>query len=201
GPSCQGHDPSLRCGEAGAPSPLRFGADESGASIDRRTRRLIGAPRAPPPPRCAIRPRAPAARLRPRASAARDCECAQPPQGEGRAHESSSCGVRLTAAADRRCRCSCRPPGPPRRELATELERRAIHRRLSCASAPVSLRAETVFGPSVDTAGQGDVAARGSMYFQFANVLVFFALAFVLCGLMLGLGILLRPANPSRSKL
>src|SRR5207244_10932182 len=40
-----------------------------------------------------------------------------------------------------------------------------------------------------------------SLYFQFANVLVFFALAFVLCGLMLGLGILLRPANPSRSKL
>src|SRR5207245_6610059 len=39
------------------------------------------------------------------------------------------------------------------------------------------------------------------MYFQFANVLVFFALAFVLCGMMLGLGILLRPANPSRSKL
>ncbi len=39
------------------------------------------------------------------------------------------------------------------------------------------------------------------MYFQFANVLVFFALAFALCGLMLGLGILLRPANPSRSKL
>ena len=39
------------------------------------------------------------------------------------------------------------------------------------------------------------------MYFQFANVLVFFALAFVLCGLMLGLGILLRPANPSRNKL
>ena len=39
------------------------------------------------------------------------------------------------------------------------------------------------------------------MYFQFANVLVFFLLAFVLCGLMLGLGILLRPANPSRSKL
>src|SRR5439155_22577298 len=34
------------CGEAGAPSPLRFGADESGASIDRRTRRLIGAPNA-----------------------------------------------------------------------------------------------------------------------------------------------------------
>ena len=39
------------------------------------------------------------------------------------------------------------------------------------------------------------------MYFQFANVLVFFLLAFVLCGLMLGLGILLRPANPSRTKL
>jgi len=39
------------------------------------------------------------------------------------------------------------------------------------------------------------------MYFQFANVLVFFLLAFVLCGLMLGLGMLLRPANPSRAKL
>jgi NADH-quinone oxidoreductase subunit A len=39
------------------------------------------------------------------------------------------------------------------------------------------------------------------MYFQFANVLVFFLLAFVLCGLMLGLGILLRPANPSHAKL
>jgi NADH-quinone oxidoreductase subunit A len=39
------------------------------------------------------------------------------------------------------------------------------------------------------------------MYFHFANVLVFFLLAFVLCGLMLGLGILLRPANPSVGKL
>src|SRR5215472_13070423 len=39
------------------------------------------------------------------------------------------------------------------------------------------------------------------MYFQFANVLVFFALAFVLCGLMLGLGQLLRPSNPNLSKL
>src|SRR5262252_1908485 len=39
------------------------------------------------------------------------------------------------------------------------------------------------------------------MYFDFANVLVFFLLAFVLCGLMLGLGILLRPANPSVGKL
>src|SRR5881396_2081000 len=39
------------------------------------------------------------------------------------------------------------------------------------------------------------------MYFQFANVLVFFALALVLCGLMLGLGILLRPSNPSSGKL
>src|SRR5438876_2551586 len=48
---------------------------------------LIGAPRAPPPPRCAIRPRAPPARLRPRATAARDCEHPQPPQLEGRAHE------------------------------------------------------------------------------------------------------------------
>src|SRR5437660_1441658 len=39
------------------------------------------------------------------------------------------------------------------------------------------------------------------MYFQFANVLVFFALAFVLCGLMLGLGQLLRPSNPNLGKL
>ena len=39
------------------------------------------------------------------------------------------------------------------------------------------------------------------MYFQFANVLVFFALAFVLCGLMLGLGQLLRPSNPNVGKL
>src|SRR5262245_34925220 len=39
------------------------------------------------------------------------------------------------------------------------------------------------------------------MYFQFANVLVFFLLAFVLCGLMLGLGLLLRPSNPSPGKL
>src|SRR5947208_1297262 len=35
-----------------------------GASIGRRPRRLIGAPTAPPPPRCAIRPRARAARRR-----------------------------------------------------------------------------------------------------------------------------------------
>ena len=39
------------------------------------------------------------------------------------------------------------------------------------------------------------------MYFDFANVIVFFLLAFVLCGLMLGLGVLLRPANPSIGKL
>jgi len=39
------------------------------------------------------------------------------------------------------------------------------------------------------------------MYFDFANVLVFFLLAFVLCGLMLGLGLLLRPSNPSVNKL
>src|SRR2546422_8133844 len=42
---------------------LRFGAAEPGASIGRRSRRLIGAPTAPPPPRCALRPRARAARL------------------------------------------------------------------------------------------------------------------------------------------
>ena len=39
------------------------------------------------------------------------------------------------------------------------------------------------------------------MYFDFANVLVFVALAFVLCGLMLGLGLLLRPSNPNPNKL
>src|SRR5947199_9636439 len=49
-------------------------------------------------------------------------------------------------------------------------------------------------------AGRGDVAARGSMYFQFANVLVFFAPALVLCGLIPALGILPRPAHPHRSK-
>src|SRR5207247_3472129 len=36
-----------RCGEAGAPSPLRFGAAESGASIGRRARRLIELRRRP----------------------------------------------------------------------------------------------------------------------------------------------------------
>src|SRR5216117_2995848 len=61
----QERDPRRRCGEAGAPSPLRFGAAEWGASIGRRARRLIGAPTAPPPPRCAIRPRARAARRSP----------------------------------------------------------------------------------------------------------------------------------------
>jgi NADH-quinone oxidoreductase subunit A len=39
------------------------------------------------------------------------------------------------------------------------------------------------------------------MYFHFANVLVFFVLAFVLCGIMLGLGLLLRPHNPHPAKL
>ncbi len=39
------------------------------------------------------------------------------------------------------------------------------------------------------------------MHFQFANVLVFFLLGFVLCALMLGLGLLLRPSNPSPGKL
>src|SRR5438876_7393446 len=64
-PTYQERNPRRRCGEAGAPSPLRFGAAEWGASIGRRARRLIGAPTAPPPPRCAIRPRARAARLSP----------------------------------------------------------------------------------------------------------------------------------------
>lgn len=39
------------------------------------------------------------------------------------------------------------------------------------------------------------------MLFQFANVLVFFLLAFVLSGLMLGLGLLLRPSSPNPVKL
>ncbi len=39
------------------------------------------------------------------------------------------------------------------------------------------------------------------MLFQFANVVVFFGLALVLCGLMLGLGSLLRPSNPQPAKL
>jgi NADH-quinone oxidoreductase subunit A len=39
------------------------------------------------------------------------------------------------------------------------------------------------------------------MLFQFANVVIFFGLALVLCGLMLGLGSLLRPSNPQPSKL
>ena len=39
------------------------------------------------------------------------------------------------------------------------------------------------------------------MHFQFANVLVFFGLAFLLCGIMFGLGLLLRPSNPHPAKL
>ena len=39
------------------------------------------------------------------------------------------------------------------------------------------------------------------MHFQFANVLIFFLLAFVMCGIMLGLGLLLRPSNPHPAKL
>jgi NADH-quinone oxidoreductase subunit A len=39
------------------------------------------------------------------------------------------------------------------------------------------------------------------MHFHFANALVFFALGLVLCGLMLGLGALLRPSNPNPDKL
>src|SRR5437879_13413408 len=63
--SVLGAGPETAVRGGGAPSPLRFGAAESGASIGRRARRLIGAPTAPPPPRCAIRPRARAARLSP----------------------------------------------------------------------------------------------------------------------------------------
>ncbi len=39
------------------------------------------------------------------------------------------------------------------------------------------------------------------MHFDYANVLVFIALGLVLCGLMMGLGALLRPANPEKKKL
>jgi NADH-quinone oxidoreductase subunit A len=39
------------------------------------------------------------------------------------------------------------------------------------------------------------------MHFDFANVLVFFGLGVVLCALMLGLGSLLRPSEPSPEKL
>ena len=39
------------------------------------------------------------------------------------------------------------------------------------------------------------------MYFHFGNVLVFLLLGFVLAALMLGLGRLLRPANPEAAKL
>ena len=39
------------------------------------------------------------------------------------------------------------------------------------------------------------------MHFNYANVLVFMALGIVLCGLMMGLGALLRPSNPERKKL
>ena len=39
------------------------------------------------------------------------------------------------------------------------------------------------------------------MYFQFANVAVLMFLGLALCGLMLGLGLLLRPSNPQPAKL
>jgi NADH-quinone oxidoreductase subunit A len=39
------------------------------------------------------------------------------------------------------------------------------------------------------------------VYFDFANVLVFLLLGFVLAALMLGLGRLVRPANPETAKL
>ena len=39
------------------------------------------------------------------------------------------------------------------------------------------------------------------MHFDYANVLIFVGLGIALCGLMMGLGALLRPSNPERSKL
>ena len=43
--------------------------------------------------------------------------------------------------------------------------------------------------------------AQKSMYFDFASVLVFFLLAVLFVGLMMGLSWLLRPRNPEASKL
>src|SRR5205823_12556656 len=79
-PPARSGDPRRRCGEAGAPSPLRFGAAEPDASIGRCWRRLIGAPTAPPPPRSAIRRPASAARLSPRAPTPRAGDGAAPAQ-------------------------------------------------------------------------------------------------------------------------
>lgn len=39
------------------------------------------------------------------------------------------------------------------------------------------------------------------MQFDYANILVFLGFGLLLCGLMMGLGALLRPSNPERSKL
>ncbi len=39
------------------------------------------------------------------------------------------------------------------------------------------------------------------MQFDYANVLVFLGLGLALCGLMMGLGSLVRPANPEKAKL
>lgn len=39
------------------------------------------------------------------------------------------------------------------------------------------------------------------MHFHFANVLIFLFFGLLLCGLMLGLGALLRPSNPNPNKL
>ena len=68
-------------GGGGAVS-ARYGGAEPGASIGRRPRRLIGAPTAPPPPRCAIRPRARAALLRRHAESKQAMGVAGRPRGE-----------------------------------------------------------------------------------------------------------------------
>src|SRR5438128_11471239 len=62
---------------------------------------LIGAPRAPPPPRCAIPPRAPAVWPRARASAARDRECAAGAAG-GAATPPPACPRALRRSSDAR---------------------------------------------------------------------------------------------------
>lgn len=45
------------------------------------------------------------------------------------------------------------------------------------------------------------VSPRDSMHFEYANVLIFIGLGVGLCALMMGLGALLRPANPESAKL
>src|SRR5207249_2246471 len=110
-------DPRLPCGEAGAPSPLRFGADESGASIDRRTRRLLGAAPAPPPPRPAPRPRPPPPRPPPPPPPAPHPPRPPPPRTAGSGHTASLARRRREQLlVARPARLEPDRPAPARRE-------------------------------------------------------------------------------------